>query len=112
MTTMQDRNLGDRSRPLSAVPMDARVVLWSFGVLFGLIAASLSGYSYGLIDHAIQLPLIFRLIDPGYLTNDFFVNSASGFGPVFSTATCLRSRANTCRWTAQWRYCGCLHILP
>ncbi len=83
MTTIKDRNLGDRSRPLSAVPMDARVVLWSFCVLFGLIAASLSGYSYGLSDHAIQLPLIFRLIDPGYLTNDFFVNSASGFGPVF-----------------------------
>ena len=83
MTTIQDRNLGDRSRPLSAVPMDTRVVLWSFCVLFSLIAASLSGYYYGLIDHAAQLPLIFRLIDPGYLTNDFFVNSASGFGPLF-----------------------------
>ena len=83
MTSTNDLNLRDRSPPSSAVPMDTRVVLWSFCVPFGLIAASLSGYSYGLIDHAVQLPLIFRLIDPGYLTNDFFVNSASGFGPVF-----------------------------
>ena len=54
-----------------------------FAILFGLITAVLSGYRYGLWDHAEQLPVIFRIMDPGYLGNDFFVNVASEFGPRF-----------------------------
>ena len=67
----------------SGRPVDDRTILASFSVLYGLIAAVLSGYHYGLSNHAEQLPIIFRFIDPGYLANDFFVNTASEFGPRF-----------------------------
>ena len=62
---------------------ESRFTLTLFSVLFGLIAAVLSNYRYGLWDHAEQLPVIFRIMDPGYLANDFFVNAASEFGPRF-----------------------------
>ena len=54
-----------------------------FAVLFGLLSAALGGYLYGGVNHPEQLALIFREMDAGYLVNDFFVNSASGFGPRF-----------------------------
>ena len=54
-----------------------------FAVLIGLLSVALSGYFFGQSDHTEQLPQVFRAIDPGYLTNDFFVNSASEFGPRF-----------------------------
>ena len=63
--------------------VDSRGLLTLFAILFGLITAVLSGYRYGLWDHAEQLPVIFRIMDPGYLGNDFFVNVASEFGPRF-----------------------------
>ena len=54
-----------------------------FAALFGLLSAALSGYLYGGVNHPEQLALIFREMDAGYLVNDFFVNSAAGFGPRF-----------------------------
>lgn len=54
-----------------------------FAALFGLLSAALGGYLYGGVNHPEQLALIFREMDAGYLVNDFFVNSASGFGPRF-----------------------------
>ena len=83
MTANRDRSIGDTDGPSPGGPIDSRLVLLSFSVLFGLVTASLSGYYYGLGDQAPQLALISRIIDPGYLTNDFFVNAASGFGPRF-----------------------------
>ena len=81
MPTDQGWNLRGRNVQSTDGPIDTRIYLLAFSVLFGLGAAALSGYSYGLSNHAEQLPVIFRLIDAEYLTNDFFVNAASGFGP-------------------------------
>ena len=57
--------------------------LAAFSVLFGTLAAVVSGYVFGSIDHAEQLPIVFRIMDPGYLVNDFQTNAAVGFGPRF-----------------------------
>jgi len=53
-----------------------------FSLLAGFISTSIS-YSFGDIDHIEQIPLIYRAINASYLRNDFFVNSASQFGPRF-----------------------------
>lgn len=58
-------------------------LLAAFCLLFGTLAASLSGYQFGTIDHAAQLPMIYRLMDAGYLVNDFQTNSMAGFGPRY-----------------------------
>ncbi len=57
--------------------------LAAFCLLFGALAAALSGYQFGTIDHAEQLPAIYRLMDAGYLVNDFQTNSATAFGPRY-----------------------------
>lgn len=57
--------------------------LAAFSVLFGTLAAVVSGYVFGSADHAEQLPIVFRIMDPGYLVNDFQTNAAVGFGPRF-----------------------------
>ena len=62
------------------------VTLVTFAALFGLVAAAMSSYRFGLSDHAEQLPIIFRYMDPTYLATDFVVNSASEFGPRFHYA--------------------------
>ena len=54
--------------------------LAAFSVLFGTLAATLSGYVF---VHAELLPIVFRIMDPGYLANDFQTNAAVGFGPRF-----------------------------
>ena len=78
--------------PLCAGPGDGpdqvcfrrpKLGLAAFAALFGLLSAALSGYLYGGVNHPEQLALIFREMDAGYLVNDFFVNSAAGFGPRF-----------------------------
>jgi len=38
-------------------------------------------YYFGLQNQIEHLPVIMRMVDPDYLTNDWFVNAASGFGP-------------------------------
>ncbi|MBN1250558.1 MAG: hypothetical protein JXR51_05235 [Bacteroidales bacterium] len=53
-----------------------------FSIFIALIA-TLKSYYYADIDHIEQLPIILRKINSGYLTNDFFVNSTSGFGPRY-----------------------------
>jgi len=53
------------------------VYLVLFCVLVGLIS-SLWGYQYFGKNSADFLPQIFRAADPGYLTNDFYLNSLSG----------------------------------
>ena len=58
-------------------------MLAAFCLLFGTLAAALSGYQFGTIDHAEQLPAIYRLMDAGYLVNDFQTNSATAFGPRY-----------------------------
>lgn len=55
---------------------------WVFA-LFCALASTLCGYIYGRHDHIEQLPIILRSIDSTYLTNDFFTNAASTFGPRF-----------------------------
>lgn len=64
-------------------------LLAAFCLLFGALAASLSGYQFGTIDHAEQLPVIYRLMDAGYLANDFQTNSAAGFGPRYYFAQAM-----------------------
>ena len=83
MSADRDCGIRETDGPSPGGPIDSRLVLLSFSVLYGLVAAALSGYFYGLVDHPPHLALIFRAMDPGYLTNDFFVNAASGFGPRF-----------------------------
>ena len=80
-----DRDFSNRGTegPAAGNPFDARLVLFAFSGLFGLVAAVLSGYYYGVDDQAPDLAQIFRLIDPEYLKNDFYVNSTDGFGPRF-----------------------------
>ena len=53
-----------------------------FVPLLGVLATAL-GYQFGLGNQTEHLPLVLRILDPSYLTSDFFVNSASGFGPRF-----------------------------
>ena len=38
-------------------------------------------YHYGTDNHIEQLPIIYRVIDPSFLVNDFFVNATASFGP-------------------------------
>ena len=57
--------------------------LAAFSVLFGTLAAAVSGYGFGNMNHAEQLPIVFRMMDAGYLVNDFQVNAAEKFGPRF-----------------------------
>ena len=52
-------------------------------MLYGLSAALLNGYLFGVSDHVYHLPMIYRLMDSGYLANDFVVTSSSKFGPQF-----------------------------
>jgi hypothetical protein len=47
------------------------------------VLTTLLHYSFGNNDHIEQLPIIYRTLDPNYLTNDFFVNSNAGFSPRY-----------------------------
>jgi len=47
------------------------------------ILTTLLHYSFGNFDHIEQLPIIYRTLDPDYLTQDFFVNSNAGFSPRY-----------------------------
>ena len=62
---------------------ESRPFLVAFAVLFGLLAALLKGYGYGMSDQEVHVPEILRILDSGYLVNDFSLNSASNFGPRF-----------------------------
>ncbi|HAE33145.1 MAG TPA: hypothetical protein DCF86_04810 [Dehalococcoidia bacterium] len=60
-----------------------KIVLITYSTLFGLLAASISGYYYGLSDHLQHLPTIFRMMDQNFLINDFYTNATSEFGPRY-----------------------------
>ncbi|MCA8890090.1 MAG: hypothetical protein KDA46_14745 [Parvularculaceae bacterium] len=51
----------------------------------------LLGYQFGLGNQVEQFSIIRRLLDPAFLPADFYVNSASGFGPRYYYALCLAS---------------------
>ncbi len=57
--------------------------LAAFSVLIGLLSSALSGYRYGDGDQIVHLPEIFRAVHSSYLAHDFWLNSASQFGPRF-----------------------------
>lgn len=58
------------------------VFIWVNIALWLAIAAIIfRGYSFGTGDQGEQLPPVLRLLDPNYLTRDWFVNSTQGFGP-------------------------------
>lgn len=73
---------GPEAPPL-AKPIDDRLMLALFSLLFGLLAATLSGYIFGTESLSIQLPTLFRTMDSNYLINDFYVNAETGFGIRF-----------------------------
>lgn len=45
------------------------------------LLATLWGYNYSAGNAEEQLPFIYRALDPGYLTNDFFTNTYALYGP-------------------------------
>lgn len=79
------RSLGEsiRSRRTPTGQLDSSWTLGIFSILIGLLSAVLSGYLYGGGSQVVHLLEIFRAIDPDYLANDFWLNSASQFGPRF-----------------------------
>ena len=40
-------------------------------------------YHYGTDNQVEQLPIVYRVINPSFLLNDFFVNATASFGPRF-----------------------------
>ncbi len=55
--------------------------IWT-SMFFGVMA-TLANYQFGGNDQIEQLPIIYRTVDPNYLSNDFFTNNTSGFSPRF-----------------------------
>ena len=68
--------------------------LAAFSVLIGLLSSALSGYRYGEEDQTIHLPEIFRAVHSSYLAHDFWLNSASQFGPRFYYTLSIAFAAN------------------
>lgn len=54
-----------------------------FCVLAGTAATFASGYTYAEFNQVEHLPMIFRIMDPGYLARDFYVNAVDVFNPRF-----------------------------
>lgn len=54
-----------------------------FCILLAAINTFILYQNYGTGDQKSELPLLNRAMDPGYLPNDFYVNSASEYGPRF-----------------------------
>ncbi len=52
----------------------------SFSVLLALVSTVVS-YRFAVGNQLEQLPIILRQLDPGYLTNDFFLSTTDDFGP-------------------------------
>ena len=75
--------LGSQGSTRPAYKPVGRLLLLVFAVLFGLLAALIRGYGYGMTDQEVHIPEILRILDSGYLVNDFVLNSASDFGPRF-----------------------------
>lgn len=61
-----------------------QIPFWLKLLIFCLAAgllATLWGYDYSAGNAEEQLPFILRALDPAYLTNDFFTNTYSQYGP-------------------------------
>lgn len=78
--TMRESMSSERHRKTDST---APHTLTVFSVLIGLLSAALSHYNYGTVNQPVYLPELLRAVHPGYLTNDFWLNSASEFGPRF-----------------------------
>lgn len=78
----------------ATVMPEGRTLLLVFAVLFGLLAALIRGYGYGMKDQEVHIPEILRILDSGYLVNDFVLNSASDFGPRFYYSHAVASIAS------------------
>ncbi len=59
------------------------------------LATTAATYTYGSGNQIEQLPIVLRSIEPSYLSHDFFVNSASGFGPRFYFAEFIAAVAGS-----------------
>lgn len=57
--------------------------LYYFLVVGLSILSTFQFYFYGKSDHLEHLPIVFRIFDPQYLTNDFYTNATAGAGPRF-----------------------------
>jgi hypothetical protein len=44
-------------------------------LFFAALISTVFNYQFGLMDHIEHLPLLFRVKDPNYLVNDFFLNA-------------------------------------
>lgn len=78
-----------RARFSPAVWVGAHIAFWPLAA-----AILFRGTTFGTGDQAEQLPPVLRLLDPNFLTRDWFVNSTGGFGPrtFYSHLVALFSR--------------------
>jgi len=60
-----------------------RVELFFFGLILATISLVLDPYTLGLDDHISQIPIILRMMDSTFLTNDFYVNAVTTLGPRY-----------------------------
>ncbi len=74
-----------------------------FAILLALIATIFS-YQFGVGNQVEQLPIILRQLDPGYLTNDFFVTTSAEFGPRLYYAKAMAWMGNFI--PLSWVYLG------
>jgi hypothetical protein len=56
--------------------------IWLFLTLLSVLC-TVVGYRFGYGNQTEQIPIILRHMDSSFLSNDFFVEAASGFGPRF-----------------------------
>ncbi len=54
-----------------------------FCILAGVVSTFAGGYTYGQNNQVEHLPMMFRMVDAGYLRGDFFVDSTTEFNPRF-----------------------------
>jgi hypothetical protein len=54
-----------------------------FSILIGILATLYGGYTYGTGHHMDHEPVVRRVMDPTFLTNDFYTNANDGFGPRY-----------------------------
>lgn len=74
---------GPTANPPAAGAARRSIDVVLFCLLLGVAATFLGGYMYGESNQVEHLPMIFRAMDPGYLTGDFYVNAVDGFNPRF-----------------------------
>ncbi len=65
------------------------IFFWLFLVVCCSILATFRFYSFGKSDHLEHLPIVYRLLDPQYLLNDFYTNASAGIGPRFYSSQIL-----------------------